>query len=132
MKFVIDTSIIIAVITNENHKKQLIDTTKGSELLAPSSLHWEVGNAFSAMFKRKRLTIEEAKLALIEYKKIPIQFYDVTLEIALEYAYKYDIYAYDAYFLICADKLKLPILSLDNSLLLKAREAGLKVFEVKS
>ena len=78
MKFVIDTSIIIAVITNENHKKQLIDTTKGSELLAPSSLHWEVGNAFSAMFKRKRLTIEEAKLALIEYKKIPIQFYDVT------------------------------------------------------
>jgi uncharacterized protein with PIN domain len=49
MNIVVDTSVIIAVITNEPHKPQLIDITREVDLLAPLSLHWEIGNAFSAM-----------------------------------------------------------------------------------
>jgi len=57
MNLVVDTSVIIAVITNEEHKRQLINLSKGADLIAPPSLHWEIGNAFSAMFKRKRISL---------------------------------------------------------------------------
>jgi predicted nucleic acid-binding protein len=130
MKIVVDTSVIIAVITNERHKKDLIRITKGSELVAPSSLHWEIGNAFSAMFKQNRIDLERALQAINAYNKIPIQFYDVTLDSALEFSHKFNLYAYDAYFLICAKDLNIPLLSLDQVLIARAKESGLNVFEV--
>jgi hypothetical protein len=40
---VIDTSAVIAVVTNESHKPALIRLTEGVELLSPSSLPVEVG-----------------------------------------------------------------------------------------
>jgi len=64
MGLVVDTSVIISVITNEKHKQQLIKITRGEELIAPESLHWEIGNAFSAMFKRKRIDINRTRRAL--------------------------------------------------------------------
>jgi predicted nucleic acid-binding protein len=75
MKIVVDTSVVIAVITNEKHKEQLIVTTKGADLIAPSSLHWEIGNAFSAMFKRGRISLDQAKGAIKSYGDIPIRFH---------------------------------------------------------
>jgi len=39
MNLVLDTSVIIAVITNEAHKRRLIELTKAADLMAPSSLH---------------------------------------------------------------------------------------------
>jgi predicted nucleic acid-binding protein len=63
-RLVLDTSAVIAVISNEAHKPALIELATGTELLAPSSLAAELGNAFSAMFKRKRISLEEAKAAL--------------------------------------------------------------------
>jgi len=130
MKIVVDTSVIIAVITNEKHKSALVSMTKESDLIAPASLHWEVGNAFSAMFKRKQIDMEKALQAVMEYNKIPIQFYDVSLKTAIEYAKDFDMYAYDAYFLVCARNTKAPILTLDNSLILKAKEMGIGILEV--
>lgn len=130
MKIVVDTSVIIAVITNEKHKKRLVELTKGAELVAPSSLHWEIGNAFSLMFKRKRITLKDAKLAIQEYHKIPIKFYDIILDTALEIAHQLDIYAYDAYFLVCAEQVKMPLLTMDKRLIEKAEKMGIKVLEV--
>ncbi len=130
MKVIVDTSVVIAVIVNEPHKLQLIEATKGAELIAPASLHWEIGNAFSAMFKRKRITLETAQAAIAEYKKIPIQFVEVKLETTLELAKQLNIYAYDAYFLSCAKRFNAPLLSLDKSLLEKAENIGIKLKEV--
>jgi len=130
MKIVIDTSIVISVITNESHKQKLVKVTEGADLISPSSLHWEIGNAFSAMFKRKRVDLQKALMAIQEYKKIPLQFYDTSLDQAIEWAQKYDLYAYDAYFLVCAKNLKAPFLSLDKPLITKAKEIGISVIEV--
>lgn len=130
MNIVVDTSVIIAVITNEAHKKQLIELCKGADLIAPSSLHWELGNAFSAMFRRKRITFEQAVGALAAYHHIPIRFIDVSLVNALELSHKLDIYAYDAYAIACAIEHNSPIISLDNGLLGAAQRAGVKVVEV--
>jgi len=57
MKIAVDTSAIIAVIAGEPEKARLIELTKDAIIVAPPSVKWEVGNAFSAMLKRSR-TIE--------------------------------------------------------------------------
>lgn len=106
MKIVVDTSIIIAVIINEQHKTALISKTKGAHLLAPSSLPFEIGNAISAMFKRKRITREQAYLALEAFDQIPIQLCDVNLNKSIDLAHSLEIYAYDAYFLECAQNIQ--------------------------
>ena len=130
MNVVIDTSAVIAVITNEQHKNKLVTATKGADLIAPSSLHWEVGNAFSAMFKRQRVTLDQAISALEAYHQIPIRFSDVELGIALELASSLGVYAYDAYVIGCALKHNSSLISLDDSLLEAAGNAGVKVREI--
>jgi len=130
MNLIVDTSIIIAVITNEKHKKQLVKATRGADLIAPSSLHWEVANAFSAMFKRKRSNIKQAIAALEAYHQIPVRFSDIELGIALELSHNLNIYAYDAYVIGCALKHNAALISLDERLLKAAIKAGVKIREV--
>lgn len=131
MNYVVDTSIIISVIANERHKKKLIKMTEGADLTAPSLLHWEVGNAFSALIKRKKLSKQKAMAALVCYREIPIRFSDIELETALELSAKLNIFAYDAYIIGCALKHKYPILTLDKGLKDAARKAGAAVKEVE-
>ncbi len=131
MNVVVDTSVIIAAITNEVHKKQLIHLTKGANLIAPHSLHWEIGNAFSAMFKRHRITLKQATMAIRAYHLIPIQFTDVELDMALQLAADLDIYAYDAYVIGCALKHRSPLVTLDSGLMSAALKAGANVRKVK-
>ena len=130
MSLVVDTSVIIAVLTNEKNKSVLIRATKGEELLAPSSLHWEIGNAFSAMLKRNRITIELAKQAMEYYSLIPFRFQEVDITNALEIAYNYSIYAYDAYFLECSRRNNAALITLDESLKAIAKKMKIKVLEV--
>ena len=132
MKIVIDTSVVIAVITNEMHKQHLIEITKGSDLIAPPSLHWEIGNAFSAMFKRNKITLDQAISAIKYYNLIPIRFYDVNLDTSIELSETFEIYAYDAYFIECALKQKANLLTLDKKLSEIAKRSGVKIIEVIS
>lgn len=130
MKIVVDTSVIVAVIANEPEKTALIEMARGSELVAPQSVHWEIGNAFSAMLKRKKLTSGEATRALKVYGRIQIRFLDVELEQSLRIADEQGIYAYDAYVLRCAQKHRSPLISFDQSLLACAKRIGIQVKEV--
>ena len=82
------------------------------------------------MFKRSRLSLEEATNALAIYEQIPIRFVEVELEESLRIAEQLNIYAYDAYLLRCAQKQKAPFLSLDRALLTLAQQLKLQVIEV--
>lgn len=130
MNLVIDTSVILAVITNENHKKELVEVSKGVDLIAPPALHWEIGNAFSAMFKRNKTSLEKALVALAAYHQIPIRFYNVELDTAIELSSKLNVYAYDAYFIVCALRNKCPLITLDGGLIDAAQRAGAEVKQV--
>lgn len=130
MEIVIDTSVIIAVIANEPEKEAIIRATGGADLLAPNSVYWEVGNAFSAMFRRGRADFEKVKKALVIFKKIPIRFVDVELEKSLEIAEANNIYCYDAYLLRCSQKYHAPLITLDNKLLNLAKTLSIDVIEV--
>jgi predicted nucleic acid-binding protein len=130
MKFVVDASVIIAVIANEPEKNQLIEITKGADLLAPASVHWEIGNAFSAMMKRGRVSLEQALEAIEIYRKIPIRYTEVELENSLSIVAKYGIYAYDAYLLQCATKYNTALITLDRKLAQAGQEMNIEVVEV--
>ena len=130
MKFVVDASVIIAVIANEPEKEQLIEITKGADLLAPSSIHWEIGNAFSAMIKRRRVSLEQALDAIEIYRQIPIRFTEVELENTLAIVAELGIYAYDAYLLRCAIKYQTALITLDRKLAQVAQEINIDVVEV--
>jgi predicted nucleic acid-binding protein len=127
---VIDTTVVLAVVTNEPTKKQLIDATLGATLIAPSSLDLEVGNAFSRMFKRSRIDLEAAEAALRAYQQIPMTRVDIDLPSAVRLAYDLNVYAYDAYVIDCALKRDLPVISLDRGLLEACRQAKVEVIEV--
>jgi predicted nucleic acid-binding protein len=130
MDIVIDTSVIIAVIAGEAQRDLLIERTIGADLLAPHSVHWEIGNAFSAMLRRNRVTIEQALQSMAIYKTIPIRFVDVELEESLQLAETLDIYAYDAYLIRCALKYSAPLITLDQNLITVAQQARARIIEV--
>jgi len=93
----IDTSALLAVLLNEQHKPDIVKATKGHDLQAPFSLDAEVGNALSAMFKRDRLSLEQARQVLTQFSEIPIRRTKLRLTEAAEIAYNHNIYAYDSY-----------------------------------
>ena len=130
MEITIDTSALISVIGNEKTKSKIIDLTAGASLVAPKSVHWEIGNAFSAMFKRNAATFELAEQALQVYKSIPIKFIEVPLERTLHISNTYNIYAYDAYLIQCAEQTSSPLLTLDKGLIDVAKQMGIKLLEV--
>jgi predicted nucleic acid-binding protein len=127
---VADTSTVIAVIANEPEKPLLVVKSQGYDLIAPSSLYWEIGNAFSAMIKRGRITLEQAKAAIEVYEQISIELVDVDLKQALEIVGKHKVYAYDAYMIACALNRSCPLLTLDGGLAYAAKAAGVEVWEV--
>ena len=131
MDIVVDTSALVAVILGEPERERIIELTARHTLIGPGSIPWEVGNAFSAILKQDRLTIDDAQKGLAIFEQIPIQFVDIALGEALELSARYNIYAYDAYLIQCALKRKSPLLTLDQDLCRAAQSAGAAVIEVE-
>ena len=129
MELVIDTSAIIAVIANGAERATILRRTVGAVLTAPSSVHWEVGNAFSAMFRRGRITLAQARQALRSYELMSFRFIDIDLGQSLELSQRLHLYAYDAYVLACALNSRSPLLTLDRRLAAAGASVGVNVLE---
>ena len=71
-------------------------------LIGPGSIPWEIGNAFSAMLRQRRLGVAEAQQGLKIFHAIPLRFVRGDLKNAISIANQTKAYAYDAYFLDCA------------------------------
>jgi predicted nucleic acid-binding protein len=122
----------MAVILNEESKPSLLEATADAELIAPSTLPWEVGNALSALFKRKRIDLDQAKAALASYSQIAVRLTDVDVDSSVQLAYEQAIYAYDAYILECARRYRTPLLTLDGPLRIVAKKIDVKVMEIEA
>ncbi len=132
MDVVVDTSVVVAVIAGERQRGRLIEAVRGADLLAPPSVHWEIGNAFSAILRRGRITLQQARAAIETYRTVALRFVDVELKESLEIAEALGIHCYDAYLVRCALKYDAPLLSLDGDLLRAAEQAGARVIEVRA
>jgi predicted nucleic acid-binding protein len=130
MEIVIDTSALLAVVGEQPEKAELVRLTRGAALVAPASVHWEVGNALSAMFKRNSIDLDAALELLDAYAAIPIRLIDMALKQAVELSARLNVYADDAYVIACAMNQRAPILTLDRGLIERARDLKLDVLEV--
>ncbi|KOR29221.1 twitching motility protein PilT [Achromatium sp. WMS1] len=98
MNIIADTNIFLAVVLNEPEKRLIIELTAKSDVISPEILPYEIGNALSAMIKRKQLTAEEALRAQVAANKIPVRLITVDIQSALKLAVEFNIYAYDSIF----------------------------------
>lgn len=116
MEAIVDTNIFMAVILEEPEKQKIIDLTSDVDIISPEILPYEIGNAFSALAKRKQISEKEILQAFQVFQNIPVRLVSLDIQAALKIALKYNIYAYDAYFLQCAKSLSHPLLSLDKKM----------------
>jgi len=102
MDIVADTNIFLAVALNEPDRDRIITLTADASALAPEILPYEIGNALSAMVKRRQISQSEALEAEKSVGRIPVRLVPTDIHSSLQLALDQDIYAYDAYFLQCA------------------------------
>jgi hypothetical protein len=76
----------LAVALNEPEKDFIIQLTTGMVTIAPEILPYEIGNALTAMVKRKQITPNEAMSALSIANKIPVRLAQVDIPQALKLA----------------------------------------------
>ena len=129
MKIIADTNVFIAVALNEPEKVKIIRITEGHDLIAPDVLPFEIGNALTAMMKKNALKKEEVASAWEIVQEIPVDLRHTNIKSALGIAIKFNLYAYDAYFLECAYNLRSPLLTLDLAMQRVAREIGITIWE---
>ena len=129
MKIIADTNTFIAVALNEPEKARIIRVTEGHDLIAPDVLPFEIGNALTAMMKKSALKKGEVTSAWEAVQQIPVDLRHTDIKSALEIATRFNIYAYDAYFLECADSLRSPLLTLDSGMERIAKEMGITILE---
>lgn len=129
MNIVSDTNIFLAIALNEPEKERVIQLTTEHGVSAPDILQYEIGNALTALVKRNKLTQDEALSAYDIARQIPVRLVQVDIRAALQLAFEFKIYAYDAYFLQCAKSLLSPLLTLDKRLQRVARATNIPVLE---
>ena len=127
MNIVADTNTYLAVVLNEPEKSRVIELSANREILSPEILPYEIGNALSAIVKRKQLTADEALTALQLSQAIPVRLVSPDIGKSLEIAFTFNIYAYDAYFLQCALSIGCPLLTLDKRMQGVARQLNITV-----
>jgi predicted nucleic acid-binding protein len=130
MDIVIDTSALIAVIVGEPERTKIIAITAGNTLIGPGSIPWEIGNAFSAMFRQDRLSLDDARNGVEIFQSIPIRYVETDITNALRLSKEINMYAYDAYLLDCAIRYKSPLLTLDLKLKAAAKSIEIDALEV--
>jgi predicted nucleic acid-binding protein len=132
MKIIADTNTFIAVALNEPEKDLIVRLTEGCDLVAPEVLPFEIGNALTAMLKKNALKADEVASSWEIMQKIPVDLRRIDMKSALKIATQYSIYAYDAYFLECAQSLRSPLLTLDHGMKKIAKAMGIVVLEESS
>ncbi len=129
MDMVSDASAFLAVALNEADRKWIVQKTVGCTLVSPDILPYEIGNALIAVKKRGRLRDREVLRAFDISQRIAVRLVPVKIQDSMKVAIRFNIYAYDAYYLQCCIENKLPLLSLDGVMCDVARRLGINVVE---
>ena len=125
-----DASAIMAVILNEPNKTRVIKLTENSTLLSPEIISFEIGNALINLLKRQKITETKLLEAYKAFISIPIRNIAIDIEKALMIACKYNIYAYDAYYLETAYRLKLPLVTFDGLMKEVGTDLNIRILDV--
>jgi predicted nucleic acid-binding protein len=130
MEIMVDASTLICVILNEPEKKKIVSLTEGIDLASPEMIAFEIGNALSRMYKRHRLNEDQIIKSYKLFESLPLRLVKADMAKALKLSCKYNIYAYDAYYLETAHRLKMPLLTLDGTMKKYGKDMKLDILEV--
>lgn len=125
MKVVIDTSAVLAVVLSEPERGAMIAATRGCDLYAPAVLPYEIGNALTALCKRKLLNAQQMLDAWAAFAQVPIDLANIDMPAALAMAGRHGIYAYDAYVMQSALEQRAELLTLDKRMRTIAPSEGI-------
>lgn len=129
MEIVADASAFLAVVLNESDRDWVIHKTTGRSMVSPEVLPYEIGNALIAMKRKGRLNDREILRAFDLTQRIAVRLVSVKIHEAIKIAVRFNIYAYDAYYLQCCIENKLSLISLDGRMCDIAVRLGIKVVE---
>lgn len=129
MEIVSDASVFLSIALDENDRGWIIEKTSGYNIISPEVLPYEIGNALIAVRRKGRLNDREILRAFDISQKIPVKLVPVKIYDAMKIALRFNIYAYDAYYVQCCIENRLPLISLDNRMCDVARNLGIKVVE---
>ncbi len=129
MEIVADASIFLAVVLDETDRAWVIEKTAGCSVISPEVLPYEIGNALIAVRRRGRLNEREILRAFDISQRIAVRLVPVKIHDAMKLAVRFNIYAYDAYYLQCCIESKLALLSLDGRMCDIAKSLEIKVVE---
>lgn len=129
MEIVADASTFLAVVLNESDRDWIIHKTTGRSIISPEILPYEIGNALITVKRKGRLNDREILRAFDLSQRIAVRLVSVKIHDAMKIALRFNIYAYDAYYLQCCIENKLPLISLDDRMCDIAGNLGIKVVE---
>ncbi len=129
VEIVSDASAFLAVALNEADREWVIEKTAGCSVLSPEVLPYEIGNALIAVKRKGRLNEREVLRAFDISQRIAVRLVPVKIHNSMKLAVRFNIYAYDAYYLQCCIENNMPLLSLDGRMCDIAKSLGIKVVE---
>ena len=134
MGFVLDASMTLAWIFHDEKSdlaNKVRDRLYTEEAVVPTLWSLEVGNALLVACKRKRLKAAEIPQLIQYIQALPIRFDAATgqagLGASLQLAHRYSLSLYDAAYLELAQRLGLPLATLDSDLKKAAKQIRLAV-----
>jgi predicted nucleic acid-binding protein len=123
----LDASAIMAVIVKEPERELVIELTKDTEIVSPNMVSYEIANGLTKMVKKKIIEKERMINAFEYFERIPIKRIEINIKRALEIAWDYKIYAYDACYSESAKRLDLPLLTFDGNMARIGKELGINI-----
>jgi len=127
-----DACAIMAVIVKEPERDLVIQLTQDAELVSPNMIPYEISNALTKMMKKNVIEKQRMINAFNYFQKIPIKTIDIDFGKALEIAWEYKIYAYDACYLEAAKRLNISLLTFDKNIIKTGNELGINILGGKN
>ena len=124
-QMVIDASCILAFLLNQEGCNEVKSIVADSELVAPTCLSFEIGNAISKLIKRNFLSIVDGVAVFHEFAKIPIRLIEPNISSSIVLAGQSDSYSYDAFYINLATQFSLPLFTFDEKMKQISSERGI-------
>lgn len=132
MPLVLDASVAMAWCFEDEHDpgaEAVLDRLRGDHAIVPGLWALEVANVLLSAERRGRLTEAQAQRFVALLEQLPIRVDEAPADLAgvLSAGRRHDLSAYDAGYLVLAERLGAPLATLDARLAAAARAAGVGV-----
>jgi len=113
---VTDASVIAAALFGEGNSAEAIALLRGRTLHAPFLLDQEIGSVALKKLRREGVAWAAIESTLEAYGQLAIERHEVDAAATVAVARRYELTAYDAAYLIVAERLAAPLATLDEAL----------------